>query len=259
MAWALVAGSPAQSSNGSVASFPQALGASAPIGARIFVATATWRGGAAATVPTVTDSVNAGNYTEDLAGLQTDNGFQFRVSVWSMVNTVSATPTVTVAPTTNNGGTGCIVWAVTGLDTSTGAGAIDKSASAAGTGGTASSGATAATTAANEYVVGVYGDDGYNAVTANAANVGAGYTYILGTGHVAPSGDAFAEHKDSGASGSAITANLNTGVPGGSVPWSMLAVVYKLAAAVTDIPPGIGPVVGLTEPNITGNQAASMR
>lgn len=237
MAWALIASSAAQSSNGSVASFNLALGASTSVGQRIFCVTSTWKGSATPTTPTVSDNLNAGNYVEDVAMTGNDGGFQFRVSLWSKVVATGGTPTITVAPTTNNGGTGCVIWAISGLSTATDATAIDQSQSAAGTGGTASSGASAATTGANEYAAGVYGDDGWGAVSASSGNVGSGWTYVLGTGHSAPSGDVFVEHKDSGTSGSTVTANLNTGVPGGGTTWTMAAVIYKLAgAAAQDTP-----------------------
>lgn len=240
MAWALVTSSPASTTSTATNSYTISPGASVATGQRIFVATSTWREVAhgALTTPSITDSVNSGSYTEDIGIPASDGGFYaFRVSIFSKVATGTGTPTITVT-VTNSEGNGCVCWAVSGLSSATDATAIDKSATATGTGGTASAGATTATTAANEYVAGVYGDDGWAAVGDSSGNAGAGWTYVKGSGHSGPSGDVFVEHQDSGSSGTTPTASLATSVPGGSTTWAMMGVVYKLAGggAAQDTP-----------------------
>lgn len=226
----------------------KALGAAVSAGDRIVVAVLAFNVGGTSPFPTVTvtDSVNAGNYQEDATLTWTELGVAARFSVFSKGNSGAGTPTVTATQT--NGGVsnsnvhgGLQVAAWSGLSTADDGTGVDKTAIATGTAATASSGATATTTAANELAVGAYVDLGEGTtITADAA-------FTLRGKH---DGDGVSfqgllEDKDSGSSGSAITATAGTG-EGSSNGWGQAAVVYKLAGgAAQDTPELRGRPFGL--------------
>jgi hypothetical protein len=214
------------------AAFPisTSLAAAASAGDRVVVGVLTRRNGATPTTPTVSDSINAGNYTEDAAITFSDGAWQIRTSIFSHANSGAGTPSITVTSASSQGG--FMAAAYSGLLTSDPG--VDKTKTNAPAAGTtpATTGASAATTAANEPVVAAYFDSGWDEVI-SSSNVGSGFTF-RGL-HQLDSGDyeGFYEDKDSGTSGTTQTATL-TGTPNnthGSVTWAMLEAVYQLAAA----------------------------
>lgn len=224
MAWAYRTGSYAETASISY-SATLAVGAAVSSGDRIVVGVMARKSGATPPTPSITDSVNgATTYTEDTFTTFNDGASQCRTSIFSLANSAAGTPTLTVVSSGSLGG--FMVVAYSGLLTSDPG--TDKATGAAGVGGTPSSGATAATTAANELAVGAYLDSGWG-TGYTSASVGAGYTFRGTHGNDGANYQALAEDKDSGASGSAITANLSTSFA--SITWGMLAAVYKLAGA----------------------------
>jgi hypothetical protein len=206
-----------------------ALGGPVTLGDRIIlhVQAVNQNGGAAPTF-TVTDSVNGAGkpYTQDATVLWSNGSNNGRSSIFSLANSGAGTPTVSVVVTcadTNFGGMEVAAFSgLLGTDPGT-----DGTVGTSGCGTTASSGATAATTAANELVIGVYGD------------MGEGTTLAPGTGFSAAGkhdGDGvywqgMLEYKlDSGSSGVGQTATV-TGA--NTNEWVMLCAVYKTSAPTT--------------------------
>lgn len=260
MAWAAVAGHTAH--NVATNTTTVSLGAiSGTSGNRIAVHVAANHSGSAQTT-SVTDGVNT--YTEDSFTTYNDSGFQSRNSVFSCVASTTASVTV-VAHFLNSGGTGACnstAQEYSGLATVGGSSDIDTQTSIAGVaGGTATVTTGGNTSAANELVLGGYGDDGNN-ITLTGHN-GTGFTERVVAGN-STAAQSYIEDKDSGASGAAQTAAMSTGTPNVGF-WGMSCVVYKLAAgggggntstsAVTL--PGPSTVVTLTE-SITGTSATTL-
>jgi hypothetical protein len=209
-----------------------AVGAAVSAGDRIVAEVLVRKNGSTPATPSITDSVNGATaYTEDTFTTFNDGANQCRASVFSLANSGAGTPTLTVVSSGGNGGV--MVAAYSGLLASDPG--TDKATATSGVGVStaASSGATAATTAANELVVGVYFDSGWDDTTWNptlAAAQGSGYTN-RGTHRTDPNNyQGLLEDKDSGATG-AQTANLVSIANAGSVTWGMLCAVYKLAGA----------------------------
>jgi len=219
------------------------LGAALSSGDRIIVAAFTRRSGSPPTTPTITDNVNAGNYTEDTFTTFTDGTTQCRASFYSHTS-AAGTPVVTCTSASSVGG--FTVAGYSGLLASDPG--TDKVKATAGVGGTASSGASAATTAANELTAGAYLDSGWSFVL-----TGNGGTTLTQRGvHENDTVDyqCWFGDKDSGTSGTTQTTDMKAAFPGSSnasTTWGMLAAVYQLAGAVSTIPPGLGPVVQMQQ------------
>lgn len=203
------------------------------IGDRVVLSCATWSS-LGTPIPTLTDDLG-NTYELDVQATFADSGGTAVETVFSGAVTVTGTPvfTLKLVAAASLAGDGSVAYQTyTGINTATGTGHTDGKVMATGTGGTASSGATASTTAANELVVGSYLDDGW------------GTTIVAGTGYTmritdSPSAQqtTSVEDKDSGAGLATQTAT----VTGAGTAWAMGAVVYKLAGAVTSLPPGLGP------------------
>lgn len=177
------------------------------------------------TNPTITasDSVNgAWSATADQTVTQTIVSLAERQSVFSFANSGSGTPVITVT-VSNTGGrnmnVGLHCAAFSGIATTT---PKDVSTVGTGTSATPSSGATAATGAANELVLGCYGDYG------EGDTITAGSSYTLAGKHDADAGrwEGLMEYKDSGSSGTTPSADVTLSAT--NTGWAMLAVVYKI-------------------------------
>lgn len=242
MAWAFRTGSFA--TTGTVNDWTTAptltLGGAVSSGDRIVVAVLGFNIGSGTVFPTftVTDSVNAGNYHEDVTTTLNVLGNGARFSVFSKGNSGSGTPVITVTQTNgsvtnSNVHGGLQLAAYSGLSTADDGTGVDRTALATGTAATASSGATSTTTAANELAVGAYSDLG------ESTTLSADAAFTLRGKHDADgiSYQGLLEDEDSGSSGSAITATTGTG-EGSSTGWFQAAVVYKLVggAAVITLP-----------------------
>jgi hypothetical protein len=198
------------------------------VGNRIIVVTEQWQQAAGRPAATVSDSVN-GTYTKHLSASINDGGFLGEIAIHSVVVTASAStnPTASYSAATANGG---IIAAleVSGLGSVNGVGAVDvQTSTGGGAGGTATSGATSATSAANELALFLYGDDGWG-VSMSSGQQEATWTWLDGlTG--GQTGSYLTAYKSSGASGSTVNGQMNSGVPGGSVTWALAVAVFKLA------------------------------
>lgn len=202
-------------------------GTSAAVGERIICCAGAYTSGGSSGTITVSDSIN-GAYAQD-SGSATfaDGTFPSTVAVFSVNATSSGTPTITI--TMASGWTGATVnnaiigVALIAQSTPTSS-PVDVHKEGTGTSGTASSTATPSTTGSNEYAVGFYYDDG-NTLTLTGDN-GAGWTErkTNASGII----ECYLEDQGSIGSGTAITANLSSGHPGGTgITWAMIAVVYK--------------------------------
>lgn len=247
MAWGFRTGSFATS--GSVAAFPgtTAAGAAAVSGDRIVVGVLTQRTGGTPTTPTVTDNINAGNYTEDVFATGTNGTTQERGSIYSLANSGAGTPSVTVTSASSKGGFNITLYS--GLLTTDPGSDVATGRSQAST--TPSSGTTGVTSAGNELVFGGLVDDGENnTLGANAAYTSRG-KHDVDTNQF----QGLSEDQDSGASGGTESAafTCNT-IP--TIQYA-LCVVYKLAGAAATLPPGGGESgVGTGD---SATQAAMMR
>lgn len=204
------------------------------------------------TFGTVSDSVNGNWGAADQTVTQSILGLTQRQSVYSFPNSGAGTPVITVSQTNANG-RACNV----GLECAAFSGIVttapkDVSVVATGTSATPSSGAVAATAAANELVVGCYGDYGENDTITEGA------TFTLAGKHASDAGrwEGLMEYKDSGSSGSTPSADVTLSAT--NTGWSMFAVVYKVTAGAAQIPPGLGPVVG-EQLSVSSALAATMR
>lgn len=178
----------------------------------------------------ISDSVNGSwSTTPDSTATSTFYHAE-RQSVFSFPNSGAGTPVITVT-LSNAGGfpmnVGLQCAAASGLLT---AAPLDVAVPGTGSSSTPSSGATGATAAANELVLGFYGDYGEGTTITE----GAGYT--LAGKHASDGGkyQALMEYKDSGSGGSTQTAGVTlSGAVGG---WKMFAVVYKITGGAPSPP-----------------------
>jgi hypothetical protein len=170
----------------------------------------------------VSDSVNGAWGTADVTITQSVVGLGERQSIFTFPNSAAGTPVITVTvgnTSTNSVNVGLQCAAFSGMVAAL---PFDVGVAATGTSSTPSSGATSATSAANELVLGCYGDYGEN----QTITEGAGYT--LAGKHASDGGkyEALMEYKDSGSSGSTPSAGVT--LPGSNTGWAMLAAVYKI-------------------------------
>jgi hypothetical protein len=230
-AWARVTSATASASGNAtvgVSTFPTiTLGAAVSVGDRIHVVTAVYNNDTTSKAGSLTD--NLGNtYSKDFSARI--DGSIAEIAFWSAPVTTGGTPTIT-GHLVDAGGSptnfvstseyGLAAGAYSGLSTATGTSAIDISITSTAVANPASSGTSGGTTtAANELVLGLYGDDGWNTTMA----AGTGYSLFASTG-ASIYEQAFIEDKDSGASGSTVSATVNN--PGSA--FFVGAVVYKLA------------------------------
>jgi hypothetical protein len=237
VAWAAVSGQNANNSlNGTATSFTVTLPGNATIGNRVSLQVVAAGNGF---TPTVGVTGLGATWAEDTFTTGANGGFNERGSIWSVI-VASATTTITVAIT---GGPSASTFGAaggqeySGLASAGGSGDVDVSNSSTGTTGTPTT-TTAVTTAANELVVGGYGDDGFN----TAKTVGAGFTSRSNNSPSSVS-QTFTEDKDSAASGGAQTANTGNAT---TQRWFMSGAVYKIAAgAAQDTPELRGRPYGL--------------
>jgi hypothetical protein len=178
--------------------------------------------------PTIASVVDNCGHTYSLDKSQTfaDGTFWGRVDVYSAAVTTTCTPTVSVT-WTGDGGFALGGVAYSGLSTS--GSPVDVSASAhddTGTSTAPASGNTGVTTAANELVLGCFGDDGY----ARAYTAGGGAAIITGTTNSDANADLAMTELNSGATGATKSAS---GTLSAAAPWGQLVVVYKLAGTST--------------------------
>jgi hypothetical protein len=144
-------------------------------------------------------------------------------SAWTASVTAGGTMTVRLTPGGQSAWMGLAADIYAGTSTAAGLAAVDVGASTTGSGTTASSGATAATTAANELAWGAYVDQG------NGTTPAAGSGWVLRetvTTHTDI--NASSEDRDSGASGSAMTATWSST----SGNWAAFCVVLKPRTAM---------------------------
>lgn len=209
--------------------------------------------GDAAPTISISDSVNgawaSGNavsttYVEPGAGNVTE-------ALWCFPNSAAGTPLITVTTTFTGGHsalcTGLMCAAYSGIATSS---PIDTSATSTGTGSPATSTASGTETAANELVVGIYGDFGYGtSLTKDAAFTARGQ-------HDSDSNFFEGLLEDKNSSGTTDTATVTTG---GSTTWAMVEVVYKLPGGAAGLPPGLGPDTANMDVAMQSVQASMMR
>lgn len=220
MAWAYRAGSFATTVSISFFGTPTlALGAAVQAGDRIVVFVFNTSG----TTGTVSDNLNTGNYREDVGFT---NAAGHRLAILSFANSNPGTPTITV----NTGGVGTGGFcAVAYSGTSLSQPATDGTAGAGVASSTPTSGATTATTAANELVVGGYGDNGWS----KTISAGSGFT-LRGKFQGGGAYEGAIEDKDSGASGTSQTATflLDSAPPNCGV----VCVVYQVLPSTVSYP-----------------------
>jgi hypothetical protein len=184
-----------------------------------------------ATTPLSTNATlkdGAGNTMTFLGGITTGSFGPAFVAVYAMdtpAGDVGTKPTITatINASVNDFGTALIVQEVSGLLAGNTTAMIDGSvATTFGTGTTATT-AAYSSTAANEYLVGVYGDPG-NTVTVSTPS---GYT--ADANNVASNGNAqcciFYKNSSNGAESASETLGAS------STGWGTLLVAFKLAAA----------------------------
>lgn len=154
------------------------------------------------------------------------NGYYEELSFWSAVadgtGVDSFTVTTDVALVSGQSGISVSVGGYSGLSTAA-SGDTDGNSLVHNTSGTTPASSTVVTTAANELVVGAWGDAGYN-LTVSA---GAGYTIYI-KDDVNGTTESALEDKDSGASASSISAAFGLS---GAASGIAGVVVYKLAGA----------------------------
>lgn len=172
---------------------------------------------------TVSDSVNAGNYSEDkVQTLATDGD---TVAIFSKVNTCAGTCNITI--TASSSASTSIAMAeveVSGLASSS---YLDQTASANASSTSPNSGNAATTTTANEFVFSALGLDGANSVTIT----GAGSTTLLDTATNTSSGnkvyaDGYQIVSATGAYAGAYSLTV-------SEEWAALVATYKGAGGVS--------------------------
>lgn len=225
MAWARVAGTSASSVSGAnPASWTVTTGGVTTLNNRLILCVEFTTTGTVRTSSITDDKGNT--WTKDAHREKINGTFTDVDEVWSTRVTTAGTTIVTCtfsSALSGGAGTALAVEEYSGL--STAANAVDVSVGTDGSSTSPSSGATAATTAANELVVGQYGDDDGPTSTFTA---GAGFTKHAAI-DASNIGNVSEEDKDSGLSGTTQTADGTASV---SKVWVMHCVVYKLAAAV---------------------------
>jgi hypothetical protein len=223
MAWAFVTGSGAGVSSALVTQQAVTAGAAASLAQdqRIIVVSACTSTVNAIQTTSVTDQL--GN-TYSLAARIFDATNRQDLSVFSAPVTVAGIPTATAFYNFQADNAECLLIGIwSGLDQT--ATPVDVSSSGNSTGTPASTAATTATTAANELVIGGYGDQG-NGLDVSA---GVGFTERAAV-RLTTNNNGLLEDKDSGASGITQTATAATTNVG---RWTMLCVVFKLAAVAS--------------------------
>lgn len=202
-------------------------GAAVSSGDRVYAIVVLYPASGTATpgVPTVSDSINAGNYNLDDSATYTDGTTHVWAGVFSKANSGAGTPVVTCTAA-ETGDQGLVAtFAYSGLLASDPG--WDVRVHATGAGGTAASGTSGASSAANELVLGVYLDDGWSSGAISGA--GAGYTQ-RGVTQSNSAGESQVQDQDSGASGGTYSSSLASGHPGGgAITWAEFCIVYKLA------------------------------
>lgn len=191
-------------------------------GSRIIVAVGCWKS-ANVTCTGVSDGTNT--YTKDIDQVQPVSGVH--TSTWSAPNTATTALTITATISASGADAAICIAEFSGLSTTSGVGAVDgTSTGTSAFGATTITSGSVTTTAANELAFGnVTGNGDVRSFTA-----GTGWT--LGTTNTPdPDQDILTEYKDTGASGSGITATATFG--NGSGNGGILLSIYKLAAAVT--------------------------
>jgi hypothetical protein len=189
---------------------------------RIIVALVPTR--SASTAPVITSVAdNCGNtYHADIAQAFADGTFRGTVALYSASATSIATCTISVV-WTGDGGFAMGGVAYAGL--STALNPVDVSASNhddTGTSTAPASGNTPVTTAANQLLIGAFGDDGY----ARTYTPGGSAALITGTDNVDANADLAMTEKNATSSGAVQSA---AGTLSAAAPWGQVAVVYKLA------------------------------
>jgi len=240
MAWAYDSAShnsntfKAASSSKDTSTFTISPAANTTAGDRVFLYIgAIHRAGAAPTVSSITDP-RSNSWHQDAYHTFTDSSDNGFVAIWSaqIATQILSTDTLTVNLSSTARKSGLMLLEYSGLDTSTTPVDVSASNGVTSSNATVTSGTTPATGAANELVIRVYGDDGWNIAWGTAP---AGTVEINGM----PSGSWSQWWSDQNSGSSGATATLS-GTMASATTWACATVVYKLAgAAVVFQPPPI--------------------